>query len=243
MSELKPCPFCGGEVDNFHTNHKSRTFREHYFRCKKCEAYFSLPSKSDYRSVEETEREAKELWNRRAETEESNSNPADPEVFVPIRKLIEAPEGPPIVKPIPSSEDILPKTKRYENVNPHAPQNHWVKERLCIDVELLEEEMSIIDGKTPEYRERCKCETCLYNKNCQFLAKHRRVIVEGCTAYKNSADMVEVVRCKNCKENLTGDVQEGTIWCHRFHARRPLDGFCSYGEKKEGTYNGVGVAT
>lgn len=49
-----------------------------------------------------------------------------------------------------------------------------------------------------------------------------------------TADVVEVVRCKYCKENLTGDVQEGTIWCHRFHARRPLDGFCHYGERKEG---------
>jgi hypothetical protein len=38
-----------------------------------------------------------------------------------------------------------------------------------------------------------KCETCLYNKNCQFLAKHRNTIVEDCSAYKNAADMVEVV--------------------------------------------------
>ena len=38
-----------------------------------------------------------------------------------------------------------------------------------------------------------KCETCLYNKNCQFLAKHKNVDVEGCSAYKNAADVVEVV--------------------------------------------------
>ena len=35
-----------------------------------------------------------------------------------------------------------------------------------------------------------KCETCLYNRNCQFLATHRNTAVEGCTAYKNAADVV-----------------------------------------------------
>ena len=38
-----------------------------------------------------------------------------------------------------------------------------------------------------------KCETCLYNKNCQFLAKHQKAVVEGCTAYKSAADFVEVL--------------------------------------------------
>lgn len=103
--------------------------------------------------------------------------PADPGVYVPIRKPIEAPEGPPIVKPIPSSEDILPKkvlgdysplsftaplsfrfpkeiatikicgateihitedTKGFIKPTPEQIKN--LKEMLCIDVELLEEE-------------------------------------------------------------------------------------------------------
>lgn len=34
------------------------------------------------------------------------------------------------------------------------------------------------------------CETCLYKKNCQFLAKHKRTVVSDCTAYENAADMV-----------------------------------------------------
>lgn len=104
-------------------------------------------------------------------------NPADPEVYVPIRKPIEAPEGPPIVKPIPSSEDILPKTVladfspssitaqrvfRFPKeiatikicgsteihitedavgfIKPTPEQIKNLKEILCIDVELLEEE-------------------------------------------------------------------------------------------------------
>lgn len=105
-------------------------------------------------------------------------NHADPEVYVPIRKPIEAPEGPPIVKPIPSSEDILPKKVlgdysplsftaqrviRYPKeiaiikicgateihitedtvgfIKPTPEQIKNLKEMLCIDVELLEEEI------------------------------------------------------------------------------------------------------
>ena len=37
-----------------------------------------------------------------------------------------------------------------------------------------------------------KCETCLYNRNCQFLATHKNAVIEGCTVYKNAADVVEV---------------------------------------------------
>lgn len=40
--------------------------------------------------------------------------------------------------------------------------------------------------------EHVKCETCLYNKNCQLLAKHKNVIVEDCTAYKNITDTKEL---------------------------------------------------
>ena len=36
-----------------------------------------------------------------------------------------------------------------------------------------------------------------------------------------------------CKDNATGCVSKGTIWCERYHARRALESFCSYGERKE----------
>lgn len=106
--------------------------------------------------------------------------------------------------------------------------------------------MSIIDEKTPEYRERCKCETCLYNKNCQFLATHRRVIVEGCTAYKNSADMVEVVRCSKCmhstweQEPCHGKTE---YYCTKLKSKVDKHFYCGLGKKKEGAYNAVGVET
>ena len=53
-----------------------------------------------------------------------------------------------------------------------------------------------------------------------------------------SADMVEVVRCKDCKHY---DNSEGINWCHvnsKFYPGGmdwhsfPEDGFCSYGERR-----------
>lgn len=74
------------------------------------------------------------------------------------------------------------------------------------------------------------CETCLYNKNCQFLAKHKLEPVVSCTAYKNAADMVEVVRCKDCNYRDKKGV------CERFRQRYPFypedDFYCRYGERK-----------
>lgn len=37
-----------------------------------------------------------------------------------------------------------------------------------------------------------KCATCLYKKNCQFLATHKRTVVSDCTAYENAEDMVKL---------------------------------------------------
>ena len=33
------------------------------------------------------------------------------------------------------------------------------------------------------------CEKCLYKYNCQYLAKHKNTIVDGCTAFKSEIDM------------------------------------------------------
>ena len=32
------------------------------------------------------------------------------------------------------------------------------------------------------------CENCLYNKNCQFLLKHKNNEVEGCTAFEDKSE-------------------------------------------------------
>lgn len=37
----------------------------------------------------------------------------------------------------------------------------------------------------------CKCNNCLYNKNCQFLLKHKDENVDGCTAFYGWIDVNE----------------------------------------------------
>ncbi len=67
--KLKPCPFCGGKITNYHTNHLNLNYRVFEFRCEGCQTYFSIPVNSKYISMENTEREMEETWNRRADNE------------------------------------------------------------------------------------------------------------------------------------------------------------------------------
>ncbi len=54
-----------------------------------------------------------------------------------------------------------------------------------------------------------------------------------------TVDAVPVVRCKDCF-NIGLSVTEikNAVWCRKFLAYMPRDGFCSYGERKEGDGNG-----
>ena len=47
------------------------------------------------------------------------------------------------------------------------------------------------------------------------------------------SDLVPVVRCGECRRATSGD--GGYVWC--WNRTMPLDGFCSYGERKEGDVN------
>ena len=38
------------------------------------------------------------------------------------------------------------------------------------------------------------CENCLYNKNCQFLLKHKNKEVEGCTDFADKSEWVHLPR-------------------------------------------------
>jgi rRNA maturation endonuclease Nob1 len=71
--------------------------------------------------------------------------------------------------------------------------------------------------------EYIKCETCLYNKNCQFLAKHRNAIVEGCSAYKNAADMVEVVHGRWIKRQFADEPTAFGYRCSECHLTYDFD--------------------
>ena len=81
------------------------------------------------------------------------------------------------------------------------------------------------------------CNTCLYNKNCQFLAKHQKTIVDSCTAYKDATNIVEVVICKDCQHYIDGccyvsnRTNKGLYPRVNIHSRNEND-FCSYGERR-----------
>lgn len=66
--ELKPCPFCGGEVDYVHTDHRDLTNRSHHYICRKCNATVFIDSAGKYKSTEATEQEAITAFNTRAIT-------------------------------------------------------------------------------------------------------------------------------------------------------------------------------
>lgn len=45
-----------------------------------------------------------------------------------------------------------------------------------------------------------KCENCIYRKNCQFLAKHKKVKVSDCTAFVSETDFVEKAKAEAVRE-------------------------------------------
>ena len=48
-----------------------------------------------------------------------------------------------------------------------------------------------------------------------------------------TADVVEVVRCKDCKYNPEFETKrKGWVWCRNFRTEVKSTGFCSYGERR-----------
>ena len=83
------------------------------------------------------------------------------------------------------------------------------------------------------------CGKCLYNKNCQFLAKYK-IEPDGCSAFRNAEDFVEVVRCGKCKHYYQYHVyetNEATGWgkCTLINMdiNMTVGDYCSHGERKE----------
>lgn len=93
----------------------------------------------------------------------------------------------------------------------------------------------------------CKrCEDCIHHGTCYREGNRKAYTgdldLTECKLYKSAADVVEVVRCKDCKNAYINSfsVQSGVAVC-RFLANRSngelaivqQDDFCSYGERKE----------
>ena len=70
MGELKPCPFCKGTVDLVQTMHETLGNRRHHYVCRNSGAIVFLYVKGvKYKSKEETDKEAIEVWNRRTDND------------------------------------------------------------------------------------------------------------------------------------------------------------------------------
>lgn len=82
MDKLKPCPFCGGEVELLDYTDKWYGFWDYKIKCKKCRAYMDSPSTAVVRHTdtglhqtrnEETMQKAKReliiIWNTRIQND------------------------------------------------------------------------------------------------------------------------------------------------------------------------------
>lgn len=81
------------------------------------------------------------------------------------------------------------------------------------------------------------CKDCIHYDTCLYIEisnnKEEDYYTEfGCEYFKNKADVVEVVRCKDCKYYIanycTRDINGRT---NMFYMN--ADDFCSYGERKD----------
>lgn len=57
-------------------------------------------------------------------------------------------------------------------------------------------------------------------------------MIEDCIDNAPTADVVEVVRCSECKYSPNYKRAKGMVWCRKFRQDVCSDGFCSCGERK-----------
>ncbi len=73
------------------------------------------------------------------------------------------------------------------------------------------------------------CKDCLHYDICVFHLKGNEN--EKCLHFKNKADLVEVVRCKDCEHWIYwADEKRCSCDLHYKHPNR--EDFCSYGDRK-----------
>ena len=77
--ELKPCPFCGADVELetiplWHGSHGYQGCYEFRIRCKKCGAQPSYPQNDTvYRSEDEAIKNVIKAWNRRSQEKQNET--------------------------------------------------------------------------------------------------------------------------------------------------------------------------
>ena len=87
-----------------------------------------------------------------------------------------------------------------------------------------------------------RCEDCIHGDLCERFAGLRTLVCgykaeERCKMFKPTADVAEVVRCKDCKYKTVtsdGEYNPEDIVCGYFMSDGFMEtDFCSYGERKE----------
>ena len=82
-----------------------------------------------------------------------------------------------------------------------------------------------------EYIEReATCKFCFHFGVCDILDPLHGGV--PCDKFIPAADVVEVVRCGQCKHATEDIIVEGVCYCHKIQQGMFLDGFCSYGERR-----------
>ena len=95
---------------------------------------------------------------------------------------------------------------------------------------------------------RCECVACQNRSSNDFIITSNRILTDDelamLTALRSedapTMDAVEVVRCRDCKHAWIHPC--GDVYCHRdgrnaYEMTFNIDGFCSYGERKDGADN------
>ena len=80
------------------------------------------------------------------------------------------------------------------------------------------------------------CKDCLHIDVCKDYASYDKDSIISCDNFKNKADYVEVVRCKDCKKFMPYEWEEHKGDCEEFSELNCClyeDDFCSYGERKK----------
>ena len=86
------------------------------------------------------------------------------------------------------------------------------------------------------------CKDCIHNNVCKYGENRSNGMYctgEKCKQYQSTADVVEVVRCKDCKycdhcypvKNKGEKAREG-YYCNDNKRYVSPSGYCSYGERK-----------
>lgn len=86
-----------------------------------------------------------------------------------------------------------------------------------------------------------KCKDCLHYKACKIWVEDTKKefnftpLLIPCAAFKNKADVVEVVRCKDCKKRYTKNCSLCYNTVNKGHFLWSMindNFFCAYGERK-----------